>query len=69
MSQLILTEGSKARLLQKLTHLVDMVTADVNRDTILWYASAIMPAVVAELNYYTPSKKTWKKTTKQGGMG
>jgi len=68
MSQLILTEGSKARLLQKLTHLVDMVTADVNRDTILWYASAIMPAVVAELNYYTPSKKNGK-TTKQGGMG
>ena len=53
MSRLILTEGSMARLLQKLTTLVVMVQTDVDRETILWYASEIMPAVVSELNYYT----------------
>jgi copper homeostasis protein CutC len=57
----ILTEGSKARLLKKLTHLMTLVEEDHERDTIMFYAAEIIPAVISELNNYTPKLKTRKK--------
>lgn len=51
---LILTPGSKKRLLEKLDELTVHVRMDQDRETIMFYAAGIIPAVISELNYYTP---------------
>jgi len=57
---MILTPGSKARLLRKLSELTSLVCEDAERETIMWHAAEIIPAVVSELNYYTPTRKRRK---------
>lgn len=59
---LILTEGSKNRLLGQLGELTSLVCENAGRETIMWHASKIVPMVISELNYYTP--KTTKKKTR-----
>lgn len=57
---MVLTPGSKARLLKKLTDLIARVEADNERETIMWYTAELMPCVVSELNYMQfvePKKK------------
>ena len=58
--KLILTPGAKRRLLHEISLLIRAIKVDADRDTIMLYASTVLPLAINPFAYY--DKKQWEKS-------